>query len=702
MISTTAYWEEQQYNLANKSKMVVVLDDGVSQFCFSTFTGDFAIDSAAVVIYDKLLSVSGLKKTIDPFTKKWNVATLTITLSNEPHQVADSSPFGLTQRPSDELAAIRFEAVQIYLINNERATDLVTHGIKIFEGIVDEQPQYSLSRITLKCKEIAYTYNVKLPLNMMYDTFADTPEPFYFNKIPISYGQYTIDLDDHSGLGLAVCYPHEAGLTPDYVASDHGCHDIEDHPWTSSMGLEHPARTISGSAGTPDDSGYATARTTDTLVTWHNMRAVAASGYTDPADPENAYDDNEDTHATITDSIDNGSDCTGHGRWYLQDWPSVGLFGTSITVGVKGASLRPAAVSFSATLVDQEEVQNVAGPSNIILLGGETWADCSTMHAAINGSSYIPSAVNLSIVKIGDTAADSVADNLNMMEVNEIRIITTIFATSVPEWPTECFIALEGREYNSWITGRSSGYSDGDMIEDPAGIIESLLRDEAGKVDANIDEPSFIEAENTSVKQRVNLHERHEKMMHSLIREIAEQSTFVFLWTLTGVARLVDLSGNPGSVDREIPYAHIVGGDIQVSDSKFLINKLNYRSRYRQEYAAYADSDIENNAASQAVYDTWEYDAEWRYLATTSAAEVADHLVGNAGAIWTIPHDVIEFATIGHIHADLEPGDWIGMESASVDAHLLQRGASWSGNKFLIIGMQILANLIKFKAIKLY
>ena len=62
------------------------------------------------------------------------------------------------------------------------------------------------------------------------------------------------------------------------------------------------------------------------------------------------------------------------------------------------------------------------------------------------------------------------------------------------------FARLQGRMYGSWIEdgGRSVGYAEDDLIEQPAYVIESILRDELGLTSNEIDTESFDVVGNTT------------------------------------------------------------------------------------------------------------------------------------------------------------------------------------------------------------
>lgn len=83
-------------------------------------------------------------------------------------------------------------------------------------------------------------------------------------------------------------------------------------------------------------------------------------------------------------------------------------------------------------------------------------------------------------------------------ESRELRVIERANVSSV-------YGTGKGRKYGSWISdsGRSVGYSTSDFIQQPAYVIESILRDEMGLTDAKIDMTSFDVVGNTSTGKRM-------------------------------------------------------------------------------------------------------------------------------------------------------------------------------------------------------
>ena len=267
-------------------------------------------------------------------------------------------------------------------------------------------------------------------------------------------------------------------------------------------------------------------------------------------------------------------------------------------------------------------------------------------------------------------------------------------------WPI--FAECRGREYDSWISSRSSAYTSGNMISDPSGIIESILRDELGFVDADIDLTTFIAAENTSVAARLNLHSDNRASAFDTIRQLAEQSTFAYVFTSTGKSRAIELDNTSPTVLRTIPLSHIKGGEIRVSKTSDIINKIIFLSRWQEEYDAFADNTTVDNSTSQTNNGIRRFEAEWPNIAGSSATHVANHLVGNSNSIWANQHNQIEFETIGLTNADLELGDWISIDYFAADPQFLCFGVSWSGKEFLVVKLAQTLDGTQIQAIELY
>jgi hypothetical protein len=253
----------------------------------------------------------------------------------------------------------------------------------------------------------------------------------------------------------------------------------------------------------------------------------------------------------------------------------------------------------------------------------------------------------------------------------------------------EAWAVCRGREIGSFITGRSSAYTAGDMATDPATIVESLLRDELGLADADIDMPSFIGAENASVTARLNLIDQ--ESAYAVIRRLSEQSTFIFCFNDDGKARLIPLHDTTPTTNRTIPASHILPEQvnglpyIEISKTGVYCNKMKIESRWQGEYDAFRDYDLVENSTSQTDYGIRESSYQWPNICGTVSDYVANTLVGNADGIWANPHTQIAFRVAGFTQSDVEVGDWIEIDDESMDGLMKCYGESWAGQQFLVV-----------------
>ena len=287
-----------------------------------------------------------------------------------------------------------------------------------------------------------------------------------------------------------------------------------------------------------------------------------------------------------------------------------------------------------------------------------------------------------------------------LFEVNEVRLKMRFAFNGT--WPV--FAACDGLGYGSWILGRASEYIQGNVMEDPSSIIESILRDELGQVNADLDLTSFIAAENTSVKARMNLHDRNAMSAFDAIRQLSEQSTFCFSFGPDAKSRIIDLADKSPTTTRTIPFSHIVTDSIVVGKTSNIRNLLHIDSLWQEEYDDFSEQTTVEDTTSTADVGIGEriYNAKWPNIAGTSKDVVSANLVNSTDGIWSKRHTTLALNTLGSINADLIEGDWIELDAATVDHHIKCYGASWSGKQFLIVNVKHGQKHTKIKAVKLW
>lgn len=286
------------------------------------------------------------------------------------------------------------------------------------------------------------------------------------------------------------------------------------------------------------------------------------------------------------------------------------------------------------------------------------------------------------------------------MRIQEARLKIRFLADgTVPH-----YAACNGLKYNTWIDGRSSNYASTNLIEDPVGIVESILRDLLVLTTADIVTTSFILAEDTNVKARMNLHDGNSLSAFDAIRQLSEQSTFCFSFGPDAKSRIIDLSDKSPTTTRTIPFSHIVKDSIVVGITSNIRNLLHIDSLWQEEHADFAEhTTVEDTTSTADVgIGNRQYNAKWPNIAGTSKDAVSANLVNSTDGIWSKRHTTLSLKTLGHINADLIEGDWIELDAASVDYHIKCYDASWSGKQFLVVNVKQGQKHTTFKAVNLW
>ncbi len=706
-----------------QSHIIVKLYDGTNYYYFSDVNMRLNYPTTPFV-YALIKSFSGIQEGFDWATKSWEVANVDIELVNAPYRMNSS---GVMVRPSDDLGGVTAYEAIVYLVAGETIATFPNDCLARFVGNVEPGLEYDADTIKLTIIDKSKFLNIKLPKNLISSVWADAPPESLNQKIPIAYGQYSLAGDDdddfdYTGLGLALAIPVDINPGQKFVIANHVGEEIT-QLWSAFSGLTHPAIHSLATLDF-DDGGYITAvlYTAEWGAGIFDLWAMPEAGaYIDEAGVaqnlanENGRDLDDTTYVEGKDSYDTGdAGYTAHASyWKLKDasWliSHIDDLG-AMMFQVKATSQM--GTPDEAKIRIQTEINETPGTiveeDDIGITG--SWASSGVVP---NLQTQKPNFLRLYVKKDAWASADGVADNQTVIYIYEIRVK---FFCVLKDFQ-KTFAACKGRTYGSWITGRGASYADDFMIEDMSGIIESLLRDEAGLVDADIDMTSFTAAENTNVKGRINLHSGNQMLLFDIIKQLAEQSTFAFFWSAAGKAYLIPLNDFiVPTIVETIPASLICGDDkglpeIRVIKTKFIANKATIESRYQQEYGnVYRDlTTIENTTKTAGKFGTINIDLRWPNICGTSAAHVANHYIRKADGtaadgdgIWANEHNQVQFATVGFAYAHLQPGDWIQLDATTVDPHILAPGGeSWATIKLLITNVRVGIEKTEFTAVEL-
>jgi len=651
------------------------LTDGTSTWYFSDYSEVMTIGSTKV--YPLIKSLGTIRQSIDIFKKSWSISDVTITLNNAPYRINTSNEW---ERPSDVLTGLRNRPATVYLLSGSNVTAF-SDCLDYYNGYVFNEPEYNESTLSIRLVDIGAVKACNLPQNLVKDTYSNVPTDFENEKIPLVYGEFTLvgdedDTHDYSGLGLARGIRTDPSNTAKYVVSDHILHTIS-AMYLADGAVPDPPQFISPTL-TADDSGDGTATITGMAHAYvypYGYAGVGNEGSSEyVTNDENGYDRDDTTSATIKDNYDGdpGNEKVGEATYYI-NFPSIAYdhicYQAKLSDIISGGQDPDMGMQKGDSIIANTLQPITDGDSDGIYHNNSF----DGLAQEIDAASETPDVLLVSEEHL--TAGDGSTNSVTMIKEYWARLRFRY----APSDLNDIYVACKGRKYGSWIDSRSSNYSSGDCIEDPAGIIESILRDELGFTSNDIDLTSFINAENTSVSARINIHSGSSpNRSDQIIQQLCEQATFAFTFTAQGKARLIPLNDNTPTTNKTIPWYHILNGKIKISKEEFIVNYLNVASRWQAEYDLYRDNDVYENATSQA--ESWgeqKYNAEWPNIAGTSAAHVANHLIRSADGsasdddgLWANEHEIIEFETPMFYSADLEIGDWIELDDTSIDPHI--------------------------------
>lgn len=654
---------------------------------------------------------------VDFQRKSWKTGDIVLRLSNLPYlKDPDDGTFA---RLSDQIGDIVGNDIKLYLLIGSTATAL-SDCLLYFSGGVIDPPDYDSETITIKGEDKGKLYNKVIPSELLEDNYPDAPVKHLKKPVPLVYGRFTFNiLTPYKGLGMARGLPTEYGVNPTMVFSSHPLHAITEMylpPIGDNFPLLVPSPTL-----TADSSGYGIGVGT-TGIAWAMFLPNSANdryGYT--GESMNSRPGPTSGHAR--DFSDNGTVVIGDWPFSFdipaeneimailsQNWDS----GNAQHIKIKAIFSMDGGLSNSQSYVgmwyNTSGTRTNTNPTSTVASG--TVYTMSHVVSTPSSPPNIPANKNERLVGFvtiqSNTGGTGSTDDQNMFTMSFaaggfpfVLIVPLVLLESesqryqvVPKNESsneEYGLAVcEGREFGSWITasGRSvGGFSSGDLIEDPAFIIESLLRDELGLTTSEIDTDSFDSAYDSAIDARLNLIEQ--KNAFDVIKTLAEQSRFCFSWSTASKARLIPMHVSSPSSVRTIHFSQIVG-DVRVTKSKVLAEEIRTKHQWLAEFDRY-----QSEKTSPTVSTNKSYSVEWQNITNDQALSglqsldvIAAHYCNGVNPAYTnlfsAPHDIVRLRTAGFVNADLEPGDWIDLDSVSFDPQVKCFGESWSGKKFCI------------------
>jgi len=707
MLTRPTDFEQFSQATGEQLDVIVAVSDGTDTWYFSGRPMPAGLGTSPVYPMLTGQGHSKLRESADMYGKRFSVSDVTVTLSNRAyHPVSGGRPL----RASDLVGGCNGGSLKIYQMAGSDIAD-IADCMLVFDGNVVTCPSYNRRKVTIRAVDKGKMMNITLPKLTVKDRWGNAPADSRTQPIPVVYGQWDrpdLYADDPSGTGMFRGVIVEDDQTPIYLLSDHELNAADDvHILLSDelVAIKYIGDAYNGTQGhwvvgriTICYLDFPLSSTLPGIYDWESHVAD---------DPENAHDGDTGTFTHTKDNYaDSGvNDATdGYGAWAIASdlaFRKYLLTGNpSVAVGYKNLETESG--------IDHDDIFDVYaylfyyhnGGDQSVTLGRAvnytnlTYGDTNAAYLPVDGSAIRLSDLGADLsdefiflwrvltVDYPNGIGDGTVDNQQIMKVGELFLRLNF---DIDDTEPHCWSSGAGKEYGSWIDdgARSNPHDAGDVIEDPASIVEDLFRSYLGLGDSDIDVGSFDDALNPSVKARLNLLDTAK--MYDIVREISEQSTFTVFHSGAGKLRAIPLNDKDPSIAAVIPRDRIVDDDIEVSKTGTIINKMTVKSRWHGERGTFIDSGTYEDTVSQSdVQSERTARYEWKNVAGDSAAHVAQHLVNDFDGLWSKQHVKVRFSTPGFTYSYLQPGDWIRLD-ADVDGITKPYGGSWERKNLLVV-----------------
>lgn len=575
-------------------------------------------ESGTDYLYRGLVKSWGtIKNTIDPSKSKLNIGNMVITLINIPYK------FDSPSRLSEQFTAteISYREASVYLWAGG-ISDL-SDCLQIYKGVIRPIENIGGARFEIELNDATETKHKLLPENLIVLSDYTNPPAASENKpIPLAYGDFN-PAKDYNNIKYGKLI-EGIWIEPNkLVFSDHVLKAI-DAVWILDEDLGELVKVDSGDyTETLDDSGRST-------VVFDNVvdALLEAWIYPDKADVEHIdspdyvfldeekdltldRDGNTFALADADSYVPNGESDDEHEDRIYGRFKSVSPIGDHQTVYL---SLR-FDINFNTILQQGNDfsfwIDNSSTEvGHLPLVPGDLslpYYDEVDITTAFNTSNLTlqdivaPNGLRLQVIgrkRSGDGNRKKIGEYYDMrLRVKYKRSIQSSMRV---------FIEGEGRKYGSWIDGggRSNSYDEGDLISNPAFIIEDILR-ELGFATADIDEDSFDtvgEALSTNWDIVIFLNKQVDSKV--LIEQICGEAGLGFFLTADGKGKIFRLPDIARADDFDLANIKKQTLSFSMGEERFLVNDVDIeyiKSNHIDEL--YHLVSVGNNSASQTKHN---------------------------------------------------------------------------------------------------
>ncbi len=475
-----------------------------------------AFSSDTTTFTDEIGGIPSIQRSVPRLGGLGQLSSLSFAVTNQ-DLFSDLFASGGSPNPENE-------PVNVYLYYDDGTSILNAEREKLFSGIIDDFPTLDYSKVNFKVDSQDESFNKTIGTLLTDSDAADTeqglPEEAQGKIAPIIYGDHIYLKGNNSKASDTVS--NKNNMVPAVYL---GVDSSGNHRWQISS---HQVDQINAEGDDPEQqqiwgfdstlNRYVRLSTTFT-VEKNNSSGCIISHANNPYFYDYWY-----SKGDVVASVSGSGTTSNPTNVNDKDFTTSGELAGN-TAGISG-SLQRFAVPFSTyddqslSDTDISEIKvfvyafatylGVAGDGDheVEIEGGSGYQNLLTQYiddggvfpdarnGIINGTNTLADIANTSIIKVTKQNSDANKG----IEVDVYEMYKQIEYTRNARLPL--FFAGKGREYGDWINGRSTveGYTEthpdddgeGTLIENGAGVIESLLFDELERNKNALNEPKFV------------------------------------------------------------------------------------------------------------------------------------------------------------------------------------------------------------------
>ncbi len=676
MLTTTAIFDKYNMRPNIESSKIVKITGGSTTFYFSDRI--INLSDSSIVTEGVIVDFGTLNQKIDLFNKVSSISNVKLKLVNAPYSVstAGAGPVCL----SDVLAAdnIFNAAVEIYFWY-EGIID-IDDCLKLFDGLAQPMTKANPETLELNILDNSVFYHRTVPTDLVdVTTFPNAPKESIGKVIPLVYGDVSLDDVQKGGLVEGIWIDGSKILFAGHVLKSIS------NIWILDEILDKLVKIDSSDwTATLDDGGKATVEIDDMIDTvahlyhYPSRRIIEQDAFYTSfpfTDGEKVNDLDSSTYATVNTpwSAPNSPPATGSGtiKAYVDKLAEAGTIQAAY-IELNYSTTNPSYINTSEFWFD-----GVTGGTGDVKMdltadGGDVWNSLDISNQWAGG---VPTWVSFGNSLLRRFAIFCDLDRANGIEVHKLREMRMRIKYEIDikvGW--RIFAECEGRKFGSWIDegGRSNSYNEGDLIENPAHIVESILRDELSLTASDVDVASFDsvggDLSSWDMAMAINTPIRTD----NLFAKIGFQSKTHTFFDSQGTAKIGILDDTGTSNDDSFGKDDVKQGKIFLiqGDMKQLINSVDvlWAPEILDPESGYQKNSSATNSGSITEYSITKHrtlQADY-ILDDTVAGNFSDHFV-DSGGYWKDLQEIIDATKAHWKFIYLEIGDIIDPETSIND-----------------------------------